>query len=58
MAKTYRVGFALLVHDHVWGELKHWQNLPSVKIVAVGDVNQELCDKFKAETGVDKLYDS
>ena len=58
MAKTYRVGFASLVHDHVWGELKHWKNHPNVKIVAAGDVNSELRDQFKAEAGVDNLYNS
>ncbi len=58
MSKTYRVGFASLVHDHVWGELRHWKNQPNVKIVAAGDVNQELRDKFKAETGVNTLYPS
>ena len=57
MAK-YRVGFASLVHDHVWGELRHWKNHPNVEIVAAGDVNQELRDKFKAESGVNKVYNS
>ena len=34
MSKTYRVGFASLVHDHVWGELQHWKAHPNVEIVA------------------------
>ena len=34
MSKTYRVGFASLVHDHVWGELNRWKAHPNVEIVA------------------------
>ena len=37
MSKTYRVGFASLVHDHVWGELNRWKEHPPVEIVAAGD---------------------
>lgn len=58
MSKTYRVGFASLVHDHVWGELNRWKEHPNVEIVAAGDVNAELRDQFKSETGVDTVYDS
>lgn len=58
MPKTYRVGFASLVHDHVWGEIRHWKEQPNVEIVACGDVNAELREKFKAETGCQKTYDS
>ena len=49
MAKTYRVGVACMSHDHVWGELKHWQSLPNVELVAGGDDEPELLDKLKAE---------
>ncbi len=58
MAKTYRVGFASLVHDHVWGELNRWKAHPNVEIVGAGDVNVELRDQFKAASGVDTVYDS
>ena len=58
MSKTYRIGFASLVHDHVWGELRHWKTHPNVEIVAAGDVNAELRTQFSAETGVEKVYDS
>ncbi len=58
MEKMYRIGFASLVHDHVWGELQHWKAHPNVQIVAAGDVNAELRDKFKAETGVNNVYES
>lgn len=56
MSKTYRVGVASLVHDHVWGELKRWTALPNVEIVAAGDVNGDLRDKFKAQFGAAALY--
>lgn len=57
MAKTYRVGFASLVHDHVWGELRHWKALPNVELIACGDVNQELRDKAIAQ-GISRAYSS
>ena len=58
MAKTYRIGFASLVHDHVWGELGHWKAHPNVEIVAAGDVNEELRTQFNTETGVENIYNS
>jgi predicted dehydrogenase len=58
MPKTYRLGVAAMVHDHVWGELKHWAKLPNVEIVAAGDVNQDLRDRIKAEYNVPRLYNS
>ena len=58
MSKTYRVGFASLVHDHVWGELNRWKAHPNVEIVAAGDINAELRDQFKNESGVNNVYDS
>ncbi|MBC8103107.1 MAG: Gfo/Idh/MocA family oxidoreductase [Cytophagales bacterium] len=56
--KMYRVGFASLVHDHVWGELQHWKALPNVEIVAAGDVNEDLRERFRRETGVPNVYES
>ena len=58
MAKTYRVGFASLVHDHVWGELNHWKKLPNVEIVGCGDANAALRQQFKDATGCERTYDS
>ena len=58
MSKTYRIGFASLVHDHVWGELRHWKAHPNVEIVAAGDVNAELRTQFSNETGVENIYNS
>ncbi len=58
MAKTYRVGVAALVHDHVWSELQRWSQLPNVELVAAGDANAELRDKIKAQYDVPRLYES
>jgi predicted dehydrogenase len=56
--KTYRLGVASMVHDHLWGEMQHWAKMPNVEIVAAGDVNAELRAKMAAEYGVRSLYDS
>lgn len=58
MAKTYRVGVASLVHDHVWGELQHWRSHAQAEIVAVGDVNDVLRRRAGAEFGVEHVYSS
>jgi predicted dehydrogenase len=58
MAKTYRLGVAAMVHDHVWGELQHWKEQPNVEIVAAGDVNAPLRDRIREKFGVSRLYDS
>jgi predicted dehydrogenase len=57
VGKTYRVGFCSLEHDHVWGELRHWQKLENVELVAAGDSSQRL--RAKALTaGIPKVYAS
>lgn len=58
MSKTYRVGFAALVHDHVWGEFGKWSKLPNVELVAVGDVNPPLLEKAQKDFGVKRLHSS
>jgi predicted dehydrogenase len=58
MAKTYRVGVASMVHDHVWGELNHWAKLPNVELVAAGDVNADLRERIQSKFNVPKVYDS
>jgi hypothetical protein len=58
MAKTYRVGVASMVHDHVWGELNHWTKLPNVELVAAGDVNADLRERIQSKFNVPKVYDS
>ncbi len=58
MSKRYRVGVACMSHDHVWGELDHWKNLPNVELVAGGDDEPALLDKLKARFGVQRTYPS
>lgn len=57
MAKKYRLGVACMSHDHVWGELYHWQQLGNVEIVAGGDDEPELLDKLKNSFEVTRLYE-
>ena len=56
--KTYRVGVAKMVHDHVWSELKHWKAQPNVTLVAAGDENEDLRAKIQNDHGVQRVYDS
>jgi predicted dehydrogenase len=58
MAKTYRVGVAAMVHDHVWGELGHWQAQPNVELVAAGDINAPLRERAQRDFGIARVYDS
>lgn len=58
MAKTYRVGVAAMVHDHVWGELAHWKALPNVELVAAADSNAPLREKAQAEYGIARVYEN
>jgi len=58
MSKTYKVGLASLVHDHIWGELAHWKAQPNVELVAVGDVNAPLRERAGREFGIPRLYSS
>jgi predicted dehydrogenase len=57
MAKTYRVGVASLVHDHIWGELKQWQALPNAEVVAAGDINADLRERAQ-QRGIARVYES
>jgi predicted dehydrogenase len=56
--KKYRVGVAKLVHDHVWGDLKKWQALENVELVAAGDANAPLREKIQKDYGVGTVYES
>lgn len=58
MAKKYRVGVAAMVHDHVWGELHHWQANPDVELVAAGDINAPLRERAQRDCGISRVYDS
>lgn len=57
MATKLRLGLASLVHDHVWGELRHWKAHPEIEIVAVGEDDARLRERAVTETGA-KAYDS
>jgi len=56
MAAKVRVGVAGLVHDHIWGLLKQFQELDNVELVAAADFNQPLLDNISKEFGVTKHY--
>lgn len=58
MAKTYKVGVAAMVHEHVWSELAYWKAMPNVELVAAGDVNAPLRERAKTEYGVPRVYAS
>ena len=45
--KKYRVGFAGLVHDHIWGEMENWKGIADAEFVAAGDPNAPLLEKAK-----------
>jgi predicted dehydrogenase len=57
MPKTYRLGVAGMVHDHVWSELKRWLETGRVEIVAAADPNKPLQEKIAAEFGVTQHFD-
>lgn len=58
MNRTFRVGIAGLVHDHVWGELPHWRSLAGVELVAAADPHGELRERATREFGVSRTYES
>lgn len=58
MPKTYRVGVIGLIHDHVWGLLRHWRDIDNVELVAAADVNPPLLEKVATEFGVTTGYAS
>ena len=58
MVRTYRVGVVGMVHDHVWGLLRSWEQLPNVTIAAAADPHEELRARIKAEYGVGALYET
>jgi predicted dehydrogenase len=56
MAEKIRVGVLALVHDHVWGELKHLQEHGGVELVGAADPNEPLLERFRQRTGVETTY--
>ncbi len=53
--KKYRIGFAGLVHDHIWGEIENWKAMANADLVAAADSNPPLLEKARAN-GVAKTY--
>ena len=45
----WNVVIAGLSHDHIWGELVHWQNLPNAKIIGVAETDTRLSERFANE---------
>src|SRR5437016_9301860 len=58
MAETYRVGIAGLIHDHVWGLVRHWKEMEGADLVAAADPNPPLLEKIRSEHGVSNTYAS
>ncbi|HEU4754311.1 MAG TPA: Gfo/Idh/MocA family oxidoreductase [Armatimonadota bacterium] len=58
MPDIFRVGVAGLIHDHVWGMLRWWNELEGAELVAAADVNPELREKVRSEYGVPAVYAS
>ena len=56
MAKTYRVGVAGMVHDHIWGLAKTFAGCPNATLVAAADPNEPLRTKMQEQHGVSALY--
>ncbi len=56
--KTYRLGIAGLVHDHVWHELQNWVATGRVQIKAVADPHPPLRQRAREEFGVDVFFDN
>ncbi len=57
MAAKLRLGFAGLVHDHVWDLAPKWREA-GVEFVAAADPNGPLRDRMESEFGVTRTYES
>ncbi len=57
MAANLRLGFAGLVHDHVWDLAPKWREA-GVDFVAAADPNEPLRDRMESEFGVARTYES
>lgn len=56
MAAKLRLGFAGLVHDHVWDLAPRWREV-GVEFVAA-DPNEPLRDRMESDFGVVRTYES
>lgn len=57
MANPIKIGIIGLVHDHIWDILPGLKNHPDTEIVGVADGNDELVQRFAAETGCAKAFE-
>ncbi len=51
-----RIGVLGLVHDHIWGNLKHFPDLQDVELVGAADLNEPLLEEFRSKTGCETTY--
>ncbi len=56
MPQTVRIGVLGLVHDHVWGTLRHLAELEDAELVGAADPNEPLLVQFRERTGVENTY--
>lgn len=63
--KRWNVVIAGLSHDHIWGELEHWNSLPEVAIIGVAESDSRLISRFTSSfpdvpvfTDTSEMYDS
>ncbi|MFQ6097527.1 MAG: Gfo/Idh/MocA family protein [Armatimonadota bacterium] len=55
-AQPLRVAVCGLVHDHIWGNLRHFAACDGAEVIAAADPNQPLLDKVKADAGIERTY--
>jgi predicted dehydrogenase len=56
-ADMVRVAVVGLVHDHIWGNLKHFAACEGAEVIAAADPNRPLLEQVKSEAGVQRTYD-
>lgn len=57
MAEELKIGVLGLTHDHAWGNLAELEASDLGRLVAAADPNEELQDKVRADTSVERVYD-
>ena len=56
MAEELKIGVLGLTHDHAWGNLAELEGSDLGRLVAAADPNEELQDKVRADTSVERVY--
>jgi predicted dehydrogenase len=56
MSDKIRIGVLGLVHDHVWSQLLHLEEMDDVELVGAADPNEPLLQRFQERTGIDKVH--